>query len=221
MNRPPRAAAAFPDAISRSLRTSGLALGLVVVLGGCFSGFDSRQPAADVFVLAAAGGMETVTPVGGSVTVRLPAVRGGWEDTQLPVQLPDGRRTQLAAARWSRSLDEGVAAVLMDTLRARGAYSAVLADTSPFPGRWTLELEVGEFSAVYAREGEPPRVRVQLNGAFGRARDRVLLGTVQGRGEAQAAADTRTAIAAAFNVALQAAILEVAGQSERLAAAER
>jgi ABC-type uncharacterized transport system auxiliary subunit len=198
-----------------------LAVAMALGTTGCISGFDSRQPVADVFVLGVAAGVTSGTPLPGSVTVRLPTVRGGWEGTQLPVRLPDGRRTQLAGARWSRPLDEGVAAVVADTLRARGAYSAVLADTSPFAGRWTLELEVAEFTAVYAREGEPPTVQVLLNGVFGRARDRALLGPVTGRGEIEAGADTRTAIAAAFEAALQAAVLEVAAQAEGLAAGDR
>jgi ABC-type uncharacterized transport system auxiliary subunit len=112
-----------------------------------------------------------------------------------------------------------VAAVVMDTLRARGAYTAVLADTSPFAGRWTLELEVEEFTAIYSRENSPPRVQVLLSGVFGRSRDRALLGTVRGSGESIATADSRTAIAAAFNMALQTATLEVAAQAEKLAAA--
>ena len=194
---------------------------LAAGLGGCVSGFESREPVSDTFVLAAPIGLQTVPAVGGSLTVRLPTVRGGWEGSQLPVRLPDGRRSQLAAAQWTRPVDEGVAAVVADTLRARGAYSAVLADSSPFRGRWTLELEVAEFTAVYAAAGSAPRVQVVLSGALGRAKDNALLGTVAGRGEMTAAADTRTAIAAAFNAALQSATLEVAAQAEQLAAADR
>lgn len=196
-------------------------LALAAGLGGCVSGFESREPVADTFVLAAPTGLKTVPAVGGSLTVRLPTVRGGWEARQLPVRLPDGRRSELAEAHWARPVDEGVAAVVADTLRSRGAYSAVLTDTSPFHGRWTLELGVAEFTAVYAAAGSAPRVQVVLSGALGRSRDNALLGTVAGHGETTAAADTRTAIAAAFNESLQAATLEVAAQAEQLSAGDR
>ena len=203
------------------MKRLSVVLALVAGLSACVSGFESHEPVADTFVLSAPAGLAAVPAVGGSLTVRLPTVRGGWEGAQLPVRLSDGRRSQLAAARWARGVDEGVGAVVADTLRARGAYSAVLTDTSPFHGRWTLELEVAEFTAVYAQVGEAPRVQVTLVGAVGRSRDNALLGTVAGRGEKTAAADTRTAIAAAFNAALQAATLEVAGQTEAWSAADR
>lgn len=206
--------------LPRKCRRHGIvAIVLCLGLAGCMPAFESHEPVADTFVLVAPAGLEPVAALGGSLTVRLPTVRGGWDAEQLPVRLPDGRQSQLAAARWARSIDEGVAAVVMDTLRSRGGYSAVLADTSPFIGRWTLELAVDDFTAVYAQEKVPPRVRVLLSGALGRSRDGTLLGTVRGQGEATATADTRTAIAAAFNAALQAATLEVATQAEQLAAA--
>ena len=207
--------------MSRPVLSRALAAGLCLLLSACVSGFESREPVADTFVLTAPATAEAVPAVGGSLSVRVPTVRGGWEATQLPVRLPDGRRSQLAAARWARPVDEGVGAVVADTLRSRGAYAAVLADTSPFHGRWTLDLEVAEFTAVYSTADEPPVVKVSLTGALGRTRDNALLGTVAGHGERTATADTRTAIAAAFNAALQAATVEVAGQAEQLSAADR
>lgn len=194
------------------------------LLGGCFGGFDSRQPVPDTFVLVAAekpAEAPVVTAVAGSVTVRLPRARGGWDNHELPVRLPDGRRDRLAAAVWASPVDEGVGTVMADTLRTRGAFTAVLGDTSPFAGKWTLELEVAEFSASYARLGTPPQVQVLLTGVLGRGKDGVVLGQVEGRGKVAAASDTRTAIAAAFNAALQTAVAQVAAETERLAAADR
>lgn len=201
------------------------------LLAGCFGGFDSRQVAPDTFVLVAAAPKAAVsTPssapspasaLAGTVTVRLPRVRGGWDNRELPVSLPDGRRDRLAAAAWVSPVDEGVGTVMADTLRGRGAFAAVLGDTSPFAGRWVLELEVAEFSARYARLGNAPQVQVLLTGVLGRARTGGVLGAVEGRASVPAAADTRTAIAAAFVAAVQQAAAQVAAQTEQLAAADR
>lgn len=216
------------------------ALLVLPVLAGCFGGFDSRQLPPDTFVLVAADPVPATTSPAktalpapatsaqrrsaapaGTLTVRLPRARGGWNNEELPVQLPDGRRDRLAAAAWASPVDEGVGTVMADTLRHRGAFAAVLADTSPFAGQWVLELEIAEFSARYVRVGEPPAVEVLLTGVMGRGRTGTVLGAVEGKARVPAVADTRTAIAAAFVAAVQQATAQVAEQSEQLAAADR
>jgi ABC-type uncharacterized transport system auxiliary subunit len=206
------------------MKKLGVGLLALPMLAGCFGGFDSRQPAPDTFVLVAAGKpaeAPTVPALAGTLTVRLPRVRGGWDNHELPVHLPDGRSDRLAGALWTSPVDDGVGAVMADTLRTRGAFAAVLRDTSPFMGKWTLELEVAEFGARYTRLGEAPRVAVVLTGVLGRAKDGAVLGTVEGKATVPATADTRTAIAAAFIAAVQAATTQVAAQAEQLAAADR
>jgi ABC-type uncharacterized transport system auxiliary subunit len=206
------------------MKKLGVGLLALPILAGCFGGFDSRQPAPDTFVLVAAGKpaeAPTVPALAGTLTVRLPRVRGGWDNHELPVHLPDGRSDRLAGALWTSPVDDGVGAVMADTLRTRGAFAAVLRDTSPFMGKWTLDLEVAEFGARYTRLGEAPRIAVVLTGVLGRAKDGAVLGTVEGKATVPATADTRTAIAAAFIAAVQAATTQVAAQAEQLAAADR
>ena len=206
------------------MKKLGVGLLALPMLAGCFGGFDSRQSAPDTFVLVAAGKTAeapTVPALAGTLTVRLPRVRGGWDNHELPVHLPDGRSDRLAGALWTSPVDDGVGAVMADTLRTRGAFAAVLRDTSPFMGKWTLELEVAEFGARYTRLGEAPRVAVVLTGVLGRAKDGAVLGIVEGKATVPATADTRTAIAAAFIAAVQAATTQVAAQAEQLAAADR
>lgn len=206
------------------MKKLGVGLLALPMLAGCFGGFDSRQPAPDTFVLVAAGKTAeapTVPALAGTLTVRLPRVRGGWDNHELPVHLPDGRSDRLAGALWTSPVDDGVGAVMADTLRTRGAFAAVLRDTSPFMGKWTLELEVAEFGARYTRLGEAPRIAVVLTGVLGRAKDGAVLGIVEGKATVPATADTRTAIAAAFIAAVQAATTQVAAQAEQLAAADR
>jgi ABC-type uncharacterized transport system auxiliary subunit len=206
------------------MKKLGVGLLALPMLAGCFGGFDSRQSAPDTFVLVAAGKTAeapTVPALAGTLTVRLPRVRGGWDNHELPVHLPDGRSDRLAGALWTSPVDDGVGTVMADTLRTRGAFAAVLRDTSPFMGKWTLELEVAEFGARYTRLGEAPRIAVVLTGVLGRAKDGAVLGTVEGKATVPATADTRTAIAAAFIAAVQAATTQVAAQAEQLAAADR
>ena len=207
-----------------AMKNWAVAVVALPLLAGCFGGFDSRQPAPDTFVLVASAKPAeagTVSTLPGTLTVRLPRVRGGWDNHQLPVHLPDGRSDRLAAAVWASPVDDGVGTVMADTLRTRGVFAAVLSDTSPFMGKWALELEVAEFSARYTRLGEAPRVDVVLTGVLGRAKDGAVLGAVEGKATVPATADTRTAIAAAFIAAVQAATTQVAVHAEQLAAADR
>jgi ABC-type uncharacterized transport system auxiliary subunit len=206
------------------MKKLGVGLLALPMLAGCIGGFDSRQSAPDTFVLVAAGKTAeapTVPALAGTLTVRLPRVRGGWDNREIPGHLPDGRSDRLAGALWTSPVDDGVGTVMADTLLARGVFAAVLRDTSPFMGKWTLELEVAEFGARYTRLGEAPRIAVVLTGVLGRAKDGAVLGTVEGKATVPATADTRTAIAAAFIAAVQAATTQVAVQAEQLAAADR
>ncbi len=202
----------------------GASLAGLLLLAGCLPDFQAREPVPDTFLLVAAplagAAKEPPATAGGSITLRLPTVRGGWEGTRVPVRLADGRLEHIAEARWARPVDEGLAAVLTDTLRAHGVFTAVLSDLSPFPGRWVLEVEVHEFSAVYTSPDQPPTVQVALSGTLGRGRDRTVLGTVAGTAEVDARYNSRTAIAAAFNLAVQTAVAAVTADAERLARAD-
>jgi hypothetical protein len=64
-------------------------------------------------------------------------------------------------------------------------------------------------------------VQVVLTGVLGRGKEGAVLGAVDGSATVPAPADTRTAIAAAFVAAVQAATTQVAVKAEQLAAADR
>lgn len=196
---------------------------LLLSLAGCLPTFEAKDGPPDTFTLSAATAAPAdavPTPLAGELALRLPTVRGAADGDHLPVRLPDGRVDVLAGARWATPVDVGLGAVLVDTLRDRRAFSAVLPDSSPFAGRWLLDVEVREFAAQYAAEGAAPTVRVVLVGTLGRSRDRQVLGAVTGTGEVAARRNTRTAIAEAFGAATREAVLQVAQETERLAAAD-
>lgn len=196
---------------------------LLLSLAGCMPTFEAKDGPPDTFVLAAvtvAPAEAPVPPLAGELAVRMPTVRAATEGNHLPVRLPDGRVDVLAGARWAAPVDAGLGAVLVDTLRDRRGFSAVLPDSSPFAGRWLLDVEVREFIAQYAAEGAAPTVRVVLVGTLGRSRDRQVLGAVTGTGEVAARRNTRTAIAEAFGSATRDAVLQVAQDAERLAATD-
>ena len=103
-----------------------------------------------------------VPALAGTLTVRLPRVRGGWDNHELPVYLPDGRSDRLAGALWTSPVDDGVGTVMADTLRTRGAFAAVLArDDTRITGGTVVPPEepidrslaaTHRFAAIYAKE---------------------------------------------------------------------
>jgi ABC-type uncharacterized transport system auxiliary subunit len=151
--------------------------------------------------------------------VRAPVLRVEGDGGDWPVQLLDGRLDRVAGARWSAPLDTALEAALVDTLRDRGGFGAVLGGESAFVADYVLDVEVRTFVARYVVGVDAPTVRVTLAATLGQASSRRVAGALQGQGEVVARANTRTAIAAAFQQATREAVLQVAEGVERLAAA--
>jgi cholesterol transport system auxiliary component len=173
----------------------------------------SEAPADTVY----APGLPPATPLAPRVdsilTLEPPYARPGLDSERIVVSLPDRRLDVLSGARWSAPAIELVQALLVDSLRARGGWREVVSDRSGLAGGYLLYTEIRAFSADYERAGAAPLVHIWLHGDLGRANRRDLLGSFDAHAEAQAGADRQTAVVAAFETALAAALVQFGNEA--------
>ena len=182
------------------------------LLAGCGGLFQSHQSAPQVYELRPPAGAALAPRVAATLVLARPSARPGLDSERIAVRLPDRRLDAFAGSRFSAPVTVLVQSLLIEELRARGGFEAVVAERGAFDGRYLLQTEVREFAAVYPSEGAAPLVRVALHAELGRATDRRLLATLDGQGEKAAAGNRLRDVLAAFEAAYaEAADVLVAG----------
>ena len=187
----------------------------LIALAGCVSGLNSKIPAQQSYVLQAApaptpaAGVAGERPSSASVQVLRPSAAPGLEREGIAV-LRAGRRLDFyTAARWAARAPEMLQALVIDSLRSAGRFSAVESDAGPFAAQYVLGLELQHFEAVYDTAG-PPIIRVALVGTLGRSSDRIAIVSFTAHSEVRADADRMQAVIAAFDQATGQALAQLA-----------
>ena len=145
----------------------------------------------------------------GRVVVQRPDASPGLESERIALLRSEQRFDFYAASRWAAPAPDIVESVIIDSLRATGAFSAVLDDSAAFAGRYSLRCMLRRFEADYTRGSGAPTVFVTLDCTLGRRRDRELLASFTAQGSARAAEDRLNAVVAAFEAATAAAMSDL------------
>jgi cholesterol transport system auxiliary component len=190
-----------------------------VALAGCGSLLESKLVAPQAYVLRLPP--RTVeplaTPPAGSVLLQRPEAGPGLDSNRIALLRSDQRFDFYAATLWAAPAPDLVESVLLDALRAGGAFSAVFDDSAPFAPQYDLRITLRRFEADYTSAGAAsggegggaPTVHVVLDCTLGRHRDRTLLASFTARGMARAGEDRVNAVVAAFQVATATAVAEL------------
>jgi cholesterol transport system auxiliary component len=184
----------------------------VCLLQACSGVFDSTLPSPQSYVLRLPPATAPVTaPTGGSILLQRPEAGPGLESERIALLRSDQRFDFYAASRWAAPAPDLVENVMIDALRATGAFTAVFDDSAPFAPRYSLRCALRRFEADYtAGSGsQMPTVQVALDCTLGRHRDRELLATFTAQGSAPAREDRVNAVVAAFESATAAAMTEL------------
>jgi ABC-type uncharacterized transport system auxiliary subunit len=192
--------------------------------GGCGGVFESSLPSAQAFVLRLPPRTVAVpvsaAPVAGSLLVRRPEAGPGLDSDRIALLRSDRRFDFYAASRWAGAVPDLLESVIVDALRAGGAFAAVFDDTAPYAPRYDLRVSVSRFEADYTGGSGPPIVHVTLDCTLGRHRDRELLASFRAQGSAPATEDRLTSVVAAFEIATAAALVELERAVHAAVAAE-
>jgi cholesterol transport system auxiliary component len=191
---------------------------IAAALGGCSSGLRSDDAAPVTYVLRAPaapspGGAAPSLPA--SVLVARVAAHPGYDGDRIVLLAPDRRLDVYAGSRWPAPAPDLVGALVVQTLRASGRLRAVHDDASPFAADYALRVMIRRFDADYTAAGldAAPRVVVALDATLGRRADRGVVATFVAEAGRQAASNRMSAVVAAFDEALQAALGELASRS--------
>ena len=189
-----------------------LVFGASLALMACSGVFESDLAAPQSYVLrlppASAPAVEA-SSAAGRLIVQRPEASPGLESERIALLRSEQRFDFYAASRWAGPAPDVVESVMIDTLRATGAFSAVLDDSAPFAARYSLRCTLRRFEADYTKGGNAPTVFVALDCTLGRHRDRELLGSFTAQGSAAAAEDRLNAVVKAFEAATAAAMTEL------------
>jgi len=189
---------------------SWLLFPVALALGACSGVFESDLAAPQSYVLRLppAAVPEPSTSVG-SVRVQRPEASPGLASERIALLRSDQRFDFYAASLWAAPAPDLIESVMIDTLRATGAFSAVFDDSAPFAPRYGLRCTLRRFEADYTKGGGAPTVFVALDCTLGRNRDRELLASFTAAGSAAAREDRLNAVVAAFESATAAAMTEL------------
>ena len=191
-------------------------------LASCSGVFDSDLAAPQSYVLRVppVSGAEVVGGAG-RLVVQRPDAGPGLASERIALLRSEQRFDFYAASRWAAPAPDVISSVMIDTLRATGAFSAVLDDSAPYPARYSLRCTLRRFEADYTKGSGAPTVFVTLDCAMGRRRDRELLASFTAQGSAKAAEDRLSAVVAAFESATAAAMSELGRAASAAVANEK
>jgi ABC-type uncharacterized transport system auxiliary subunit len=176
--------------------------------------FKSSAPATSTYLLSVKAETQTgAAAIPADLTVLTPRVRTGLNSDRIAALYPDRRLDYFAAARWSGALDEVVQDLALQAFH--GHFRNVGTDTSAFRGGYWLELEVVDFQAEYTAPapGAGPTAHVHLHARVGNGIDRHVLGEFDADARQAAAENHLAAVVAAYEVAAQQALDQIAEQS--------
>lgn len=203
-----------------NLRAVGF-LTATLALGGCSGVFESDLAAPQAYVLRlppATAPAPAAAGAAGSVLVQRPEAGPGLDSERIALLRSEQRFDFYAASRWAAPAPILVESLMIDAVRASGAFSAVLDDSAPFSPRYNLRCTLRRFEADYTRGGRAPTIFVALDCTLGRHRDRGLLASFTAHGSAVAREDRLNAVVGAFEVATTAAMAELTRAASEAAA---
>lgn len=196
----------------RKMAMRGAGLGAVLAMSGCGSLLETTIPAPQAYVLRLPPATATPSPTpAGSILVQRPEPGPGLDSWNIALLRSDRRFDFYAASHWAAPAPDLIESVIVDALRAGGAFASVFDDSSPFAPRYDLRCNLRRFEADYtvARGAGAPTIFVALDCTVGRHRDRELLGSFVAEGSAVAAEDRLNAVVAAFETAATKAVVEL------------
>jgi cholesterol transport system auxiliary component len=188
------------------------ALMALMLLSGCFSGLNSKEPRQQRYVLQptlAAADKSGLLVTVASVQVLRPIAAPGLGGEGIAVLRPGSRLDFYSNAAWAVDAPTTLQSLIIESLRGAGRFTTVESDSGPFVAQYMLSVDLQHFEAEYSADG-PPTVQVALVCSLGRRNDRSVLVSFTAHGVARAQADRMQAVMAAFEEATGQALSQVA-----------
>jgi len=191
-------------------------------LTACSGVFESKLDAPQAYVLRLPPATAPAASAnGGSVLLQRPQAGPGLDSDRIALLRSDQRFDFYAASRWAAPAPDLIESVMLDALRATGAFSAVFDDAAPYAPVYNLRCGLRRFESDYTTGGRAPTVHVALDCTLGRRRDRELLASFTAQGSSVAGEDRLSEVVAAFESATATAMKELGRATADALAAEK
>jgi cholesterol transport system auxiliary component len=194
---------------------TGVLLVALLATAACTSGLHSNAPASQVYLLRVATAPITegaANKATASLQVARPLAGPGLDSERIVIVEPEHRMSYYAASQWAAPLPVVVETLVVEKLRASGAWADVNDSESAFASEYFLQISIRRFEAEYSAAASPT-ARVSFDCAIGRRASRELLADFTVDGEAAASANRVGAVVAAFEQATNAALTQLAQKS--------
>jgi cholesterol transport system auxiliary component len=193
---------------------TGILIAMLLTCTACGNLLHSNAPAAQVYLLRALAPLAAaaVQPASVSLQVARPFAGPGLDSDHIAIVEPEHRMSYYARSQWAAALPVLLETLVVERLRATGAWSAVNDSESGFASDYYLQIGIRRFEAEYTAAANPT-VRVKLDCAIGRRTSRELIASFSVDGEAPASANRVSAVVAAFEQAANSALGQLAERS--------
>ena len=159
----------------------------------------------------ASNGAAVVPPA--SLRVTHPLTSPGLDSPRIMLVQSDHRMNFFAGSRWPSAASDVVESLLVQTLRASGAWASVEDTASPFPSDYLLQTSVRRFEADYTGGAVAPVVHVVIDCLIGRGEGRDVIANFSVSASAPAAGNRLSEVVAAFEQASGTALDSLAAQA--------
>ena len=190
-----------------------------VALSGCSGMLTSDQPPEHVYWLEAVSLQLGEPPPEGlpDLIVAVSAIPG-LDTDRILVKGPGARLNYYAGGRWPDHLPEIVTVTTRLALESSGRFRRVSSGSRSSRTEWLLDLELREFFAVATTAGAAPQIHVKLVGHLNCGLGESV---VSAAATAPAQEDRLSKIIAAFQRAMDDAMISLGGQFEKNCFAQR
>jgi cholesterol transport system auxiliary component len=200
----------------------GTLLSSVALVGCTGSLLETDLPPASIYVIAPAPTPQSkdANTLAVDLSIGRPDVGPGLDTNRIAV-LKGRQLDYYRAASWGGSTREVVQTFLVDSLEDQRLFRSVTAEQARVAGDYVLDVEVRDFQAEYANEGEPPVAHMKMVGRLIRVVDRELVATIAAEAQTLASADRMHAVAAAFETTAHRVALDLAQKTAAAVAGDK
>lgn len=180
-----------------------------VFLAGC-SGMIGPGPAPQLYVLhPALGPIPGATDAAWQLAVAQPSAPHSLDTDRIALALTPETMDYYANSAWQDRAPAIVQRALLEGFENSGKIAAVARDTQGIRADYLLQTDLRSFEARYDTPDTAPAAVVDIAAKLLRTSDRNIVTSLQSRHTATAAANTVTAVVAAFDTALGGAVEEI------------
>ncbi len=179
------------------------------LLAGC-SGMIGPGPAPQLYVLhPALGPISGVKDAVWQLAVAQPSAPQSLDTERIALELTPETMDYYANSAWQDRAPAIVQRALLEGFENSGKIAAVARDTQGIRADYLLQTDLRSFEARYEAPDTAPAVVVDIAAKLLRTSDRNIVAALQSRHTAPAAANSVTAVVAAFDTALGGAVEEI------------